>query len=197
MSQEASPHRRIGDAAPDPAYYAEIGGDETLRRVLDAFYERAFADPVLAPLFGRHDKATLKGKQFGFMRLRFTGERGGYMGQRPRNAHHWMVISDQDFDRREALMAETLRTEGLSPEQIQKWIAVEEAFRRQIVKDRPWPLLYNGFPTYWVEGRREQLASLPTLCDACTAEIPCGSAMALVGEQVLCLACSPPDPEPA
>ncbi|MBL0211288.1 MAG: group 1 truncated hemoglobin [Holophagaceae bacterium] len=160
MDPDAQPRRRIEDGSADPGFYAEIGGDATLRRVLDAFYDRVFVDRVLAPFFADHDKATLKGKQFGFLRMRFTGERGQYMGQRPRNAHHWMVISDEEFDRRQKIMDETLQAEGLSAVQIKKWLGTEEVFRRQIVKDRPWPLFYHGFETYWVDGRREGGVSL-------------------------------------
>lgn len=201
MCPETYPNRRIEDGTVDPAFFAEIGGDATLRRVLDTFYDRVFTDPVLAPFFVKHDKATLKGKQFGFLRMRFTGERGQYMGQRPRNAHHWMVISDTEFDRRQLIMEETLRGEGLSPAQIRKWLSVEEVFRRQIVKDRPWPLFYNGFETYWVEGKREEVATVATLCDACHGEIALGETMVLIGERALCSACgfpevpgSPPSP---
>jgi truncated hemoglobin YjbI len=189
MYPELPKRRRIEDGSPDPAYYAEIGGDATLRRVLDAFYDRAFLDRVLAPFFLNHDKATLKGKQFGFLRMRFTGERGGYMGQRPRNAHHWMVISDAVFDRRENLMRETLQDLGLSPAQVRKWIDVEEVFRGQIVKDRPWPLFYQGFATYWIEGSREEPAPIATVCDACASEIPLGATMVLAGDRVLCAEC--------
>lgn len=197
MSQDPKLHRRLGDAAADPAFYAAIGGDATLRRVLDAFYDRVFEDPLLAPFFARSDKATLKGKQFGFLRLRFTGERGQYMGQRPRNAHHWMLISDAQFDHRQALMRETLEAEGLAPAHVAQWLGVEEVFRRQIVKDRPWPLFYNGTATYWVEGRREEVATVATLCDACQAELDVGAVMVLAQERVLCLSCGGPAGAPA
>jgi truncated hemoglobin YjbI len=192
MSQDTKLHRRLEDGDADPAFYAAIGGDATLRRVLDAFYDRVFVDPVLAPFFVKHDKATLKGKQFGFLRMRFTGERGLYMGQRPRNAHHWMVISDEQFDRRQALMAETLVAEGLLPAHVAQWLGIEEVFRRQIVKDRPWPLFYRGYTTYWVEGRRQETATVGTVCDACQAEIGVGAVMLLTEERVLCLACDLP-----
>ncbi len=189
MNPETPKRRRIEDAAPDPAFYAEIGGDATLRRVLDVFYDRAFEDPVLARFFVRHDKATLKGKQFGFLRMRFTGERGQYMGQRPRNAHHWMVISDAEFDRRERLMESVLAEQGLTPTQIRKWIGVEEAFRSQIVKDQPWPLFYRGYATYWVGESRREPAAFDTVCDACSGEIARGQVMVLAGDRVLCAAC--------
>lgn len=189
MSQDTKLHRRIEDAEPDPAYYREIGGDETLRRVLDAFYEKVFVDPVLAPFFARSDKETLKGKQFGFLRMRFTGERGRYMGQRPRNAHHFMVISDADFDHRQAILRETLERDRLAPAQVARWLEIEEVFRRQIVKDKPVPLFYRGVRTFWAAEPREEPAVVATVCDTCGAEIEAGASLWLVNESVACGRC--------
>ena len=143
MAAETKLHRRIEDAEPDPVFYAAMGGDEMLALVLNAFYDRVFVDPVLAHFFADTDRETLKGKQFTFLKQRFTGERV-YMGQRPRNAHHRMVISDEEFDYRAEVLRETLCAHGLLPEHVEKWMRVEEIFRRQIVKTAPQPLFYRG-----------------------------------------------------
>ena len=189
MSTIEKPKRRAEDVRPDPAWYEALGGDELVRRVLDVFYDRAFVDPVLARFFAGSDKATLKGKQAGFMRRCFTGDTGSYMGQRPRNAHHHMVISDAEFDHREALMRQVLAEAGLAPADVERWIATEEVFRQQIVKEKPWPLFYRGQPTYWAEDAREARLEAGSLCDGCQGEVPAGASLWLLGDTALCTGC--------
>lgn len=181
---------RATDVRPDPAYYEAIGGDDAVKRILTRFYDRVFVDPVLAPHFEKSDKATLIGKQFGFMKRCFTGDRTAYMGQRPRNAHHWMVISDAEFDHREDLMRHSLLEEGLTDAQAQRWIAVEEVFRRQIVKDAPWPLFYRGLETFWSERPRETSIDVDTVCDGCTRELRAGESLWLAQDKAICGACA-------
>lgn len=181
---------RATDVRPDPDYYAAIGGDEAVKRILTRFYDRVFVDPVLAPHFEKSDKATIIGKQFGFMKRCFTGDRQSYMGQRPRNAHHWMVISDAEFDHREDLMREALVEEGLTVEQARRWIAVEEVFRRQIVKDKPWPLFYRGLETFWSDQPKETRIEVDTVCDGCTRELRAGDSLWLAEDKAVCGDCA-------
>jgi hypothetical protein len=77
------------------------------------------------------------------MRQLFTGEKI-FFGDRPRNAHHWMVISDELFDHREALMASVLRQHGLAAHLIERWQAIENSFRSDIVKTKPWVKVMAG-----------------------------------------------------
>ncbi len=42
--------------------YEMLGGDETLRKLVDAFYPKVYADPRLAPLF-EDDMEIIKEKQ--------------------------------------------------------------------------------------------------------------------------------------
>lgn len=46
--------------------YAEIGGQETIDKLVDAFYPRVYADPELRPLF-EGDMAEIKRKQKMFL----------------------------------------------------------------------------------------------------------------------------------
>ncbi len=182
--------RRAGDVLrPDPEWYRAIGGDQTVRRALEIFYERVFSDPVLAPFFATVDKPTIIAKQVGFMKRCFTGEKNAYIGQRPRNAHHHLVISEGQFDHRERLMREALAEVGLRSEQIERWIAVEEVFRRQIVKERPVPLFYNGFATYWADEAKEERLTCAATCDRCGGEVLPGDSLWVVGERAVCGGC--------
>jgi protein-tyrosine phosphatase/truncated hemoglobin YjbI len=174
---------------PSLEYFESIGGDEGLRRILTAFYDRVFEDSRIGHFFAHTHKETIRAKQVAFMRRCFTGDSRGYMGQRPRNAHHWMVISDEDFDYREALMRDVLQEEGLTGPQIERWIAMECAFRQQIVKDKPWPLFYRGVETAWASEARPETCALDTLCDTCQGEIPSGHTAWLLGDQFRCDTC--------
>lgn len=46
--------------------YERIGGEKTLKLLVDAFYDNVFANPYLAPLF-KTDKVLIKEKQFLFL----------------------------------------------------------------------------------------------------------------------------------
>ena len=61
----------------------------------------------------------LREKQYSFLRSLMLGTRD-YLGQRPKNAHHWMVISDDLFDYRLELMASCMRAHGIGEALIQR-----------------------------------------------------------------------------
>lgn len=45
----------------------EILGESTIQALVDAFYERVFVDPILAPIFENTVKEEVKDKQFRFL----------------------------------------------------------------------------------------------------------------------------------
>ncbi|WP_066306552.1 globin [Bacillus sp. FJAT-29814] len=51
---------------PFKSLYTEIGGQETINKLVDAFYPRVYADPELAPLF-EGDMEEIKRKQRMFL----------------------------------------------------------------------------------------------------------------------------------
>lgn len=161
---------RRGRLAPDPELWQALGGDKGLRRVIDEFYVRVFADDQLAPFFAGVRREFAADKQFSFLRSILTGERN-YFGNHPRNAHFWMVISDDLFDYREDLMERCLLEHGLSKDLAGRVRSIDEIFRRAIVKDEP---LRNerAAPAEGFEVARLEVGSL---CDACEGEIPEGA----------------------
>jgi truncated hemoglobin YjbI len=127
-------NRRV--LAPHPELWAALGGGPLLRRILEAFYARVYADPRLAPFFARTTIEWAVDHQYAFLAQIFSGQKM-FFGDRPRNAHHAMVISDELFDYREAVMMQVLEEHGLGAAQRDEWRAVEEAFRSHIVKAAP------------------------------------------------------------
>jgi truncated hemoglobin YjbI len=165
----SSPRRRAGDLDPDPEMWAALENGAGLRRILREFYDRVYSDPRLAPFFAHVTKEHVIDKQYSFLADKFSGSRL-YFGDRPRNAHHWMVISDELFDHREALMMSCLRSAGLPEHLAERWRRLEEAFRKQIVKSRPIPRKIRGIALP-LDGYRSEVLLVGTLCDDCSREL--------------------------
>lgn len=149
--------------------WAALDHGRQLSAILGDFYTQVYADSRLSPFFDGVTQQRAIEKQYSFLRSIFTGERC-YFGEHPKNAHHWMVITDQLFDYREQLMERCLRAAALPEHLIRRWRAVEEVFRRSIVKARPKPKRIAGMALP-VEGYGETRLDVATLCDGCAGEI--------------------------
>lgn len=162
-----------GALDPDPEMWEALGQGVTLMEILEDFYTRVYDDPRLSPFFAGFSRKWVAQKQYSFMRSKFTGEKI-YLGNRPRNAHHWMVISDALFDHREALMEACLRDAGLPPHLIARWRALEEVFRKQIVKAAPIPRKVSGVALP-VEGYGTLTLEDGIMCDGCMTPTDAGT----------------------
>jgi ferredoxin/truncated hemoglobin YjbI len=160
----------------DPELWTELEDGKTVRRVLEDFYDRVYGDPLLSPFFGRVTQDRVTDKQYSFMKQCMTGEKV-YFGDRPRNAHHWMIISEALFENRQALMLQALQAQRLSPEQISRWVRIEEHFRPDMVKTEIWPRRV-GEEEIFIEGFASETLTEATVCDHCGAEIAVGTTVA-------------------
>lgn len=157
---------------PDPEMWAALEEGRLLNPIFEDFYSRVFEDERLAPFFHGVTQQRAMEKQVLFMRQLFSGEKV-YFGDRPRNAHHWMVISDELFDYREAIMVDCLRRHGLPEHLVQRWREVENGFRDDIVKDKPWNRKM-GDVELPVDGFGETVLEIGSLCDGCGEEVEAG-----------------------
>lgn len=183
LSQEAADKPMAAVASPeltypetDPALWLALKDGQTVRRVLAHFYDQVYADPLLSPFFERVTKDRVIDKQYSFMRQCLTGEKV-YFGDRPRNAHHWMIISDALFDHRQSFMRQALEAHDLTPDQISRWFRIEEYFRPDMVKNEVWPRRM-GDKDIFTEGFTSETLMEGTVCDHCGAEIPAGTTVA-------------------
>ena len=165
--------RRKGDLAPNPRMWQALKEGAGLNEILYDFYERVYKDPKLAYFFDDVTQERAIEKQYNFLMEVFTGERV-YFGERPRNAHHWMVISNELFDYREELMESCLRRYGLPADLIKEWRAMEEIFRKQIVKSVAKPKKLHGMEVP-LEGYESLELTAGSLCDGCQEEMPIGA----------------------
>ena len=167
---ESRTERRV--PPPDPELWAELGEGRVLRDVLRDFYALAFDDEYLGPYFEGVTQGRLREKQYSFLRSLMLGNRD-YFGQRPRNAHHWMVISDWLFDYRLELMTRCLRDHGVGEAWIRRWHKFEEFFRADIVKTEPVPRTV-GSEVVPLDGIEDAVLEEGALCDACGSELSAG-----------------------
>lgn len=157
---------------PDLELWQALGEGALMSKILEDFYSQVFEDERLAPFFHGVTQRRAMEKQFLFLRQQITGEKV-YFGDRPRNAHHWMVISNELFDYREGLMVECLRRHGLAEPMVKRWVAIENRFRTDIVKDEPWKRKM-GDVELPLDGYEETVLDIGSLCDGCGAEVEAG-----------------------
>jgi ferredoxin/truncated hemoglobin YjbI len=157
----------------DPALWRELDNGGVVRAVLEDFYHALYATPELASFF---DGVTIERaieKQYLFLRQLMSGEKV-YFGDRPRNAHHWMVITEALFDQRQALMLRTLLAHGLDEGQIARWQRFEQHYRQDIVKQVAFPRRFGGADLP-LEGYAEEVLSVGAVCDYCGAAVDAGT----------------------
>jgi len=158
---------------PDPELWAALDDGIKLNKILHDFYTIVYSDPRLSPFFDNVTMQRSVEKVYLFLRQIFTGEKV-YFGDRPRNAHHWMVISDELFDHREDIMVSCLRDNDIPEHLIKRWRAIEESFRPDIVKSQPWSKNIDGIEKP-LEGFEELVLDSGTLCDSCHRPISEGT----------------------
>ncbi len=158
---------------PHPALWQAFRGGPGLRDVLKNFYAIVYQDEQLKGFFAHTTVEWAIDHQYAFLCEILTGE-DVYFGDRPRNAHHWMVISDALFDHREALMERCLREYGLSDEHVRDFRAIDESFRSHIVKGAPFARKRRGVALP-LDGWGELAMTAGGVCDRCAGEIPVGA----------------------
>ncbi|NMT62301.1 2Fe-2S iron-sulfur cluster-binding protein [Marinobacter orientalis] len=175
LNRRASSIARQQDAflSPDPEMWEALDNGRVLSAILDDFYTKAFSDERLSPFFHGVTQQRAQEKQYLFLRQKFTGEKV-YFGDRPKNAHHWMVISNDLFDYRESIMVECLERHNLPEHLIERWRALENSFRADIVKDEPWNRKIGDIEIP-VSGYGEITLDIGSLCDSCSEEIDAGT----------------------
>lgn len=157
----------------DPELWQALDHGPGLTRLLEAFYRRVYADPRLSHFFTGVSVDRAVHKQYEFLADLFAGTRN-YFGLSPFNAHHWMVISDELFDYREALFETVLVEAGLPDHLIRRWMSLHERFRSEIVKSTPRGLVIEGVEQPYRTQVIEVL-DIDSVCDHCGCEIPSGS----------------------
>ncbi|HEY0719897.1 MAG TPA: globin domain-containing protein [Gammaproteobacteria bacterium] len=135
-SQSSAPVAVDASGGPvliDAGLLQAIGGREVIERVHRRFYTTIFEDEWLGRFFWGKSRESLVKKQTDFMTACFGGE-NHYEGETPAIAHMHMFITDEAADYREHLLRQAIIAEGISEAIADRWMAVESAFRKAVIK---------------------------------------------------------------
>lgn len=157
----------------EPELWAALDEGRLLMEILQEFYTLAFADERLGPFFHNVTLERAISKQYEFLYDVFTGE-VEFFGFKPFNAHHWMIISDELFDYREAIFERIVRRHDLPEPLVRRWLAFQELFRREIVKSTQRGLILDGEERL-LSGFSEERLEFDMMCDGCHQEMLTGS----------------------
>ncbi|WP_225336490.1 group I truncated hemoglobin [Halomicrobium urmianum] len=97
--------------------YERIGGRDGVEAVVSDFYDRVFDDPLLEPYFEDTDREALYAHQVQFIST-VAGGPVSYDGADMQQAHEGMGISDEAFDRVATYLAEALRENDVTEDDV-------------------------------------------------------------------------------
>jgi len=109
-----------------------IGGCGTLERVHKIFYDKVYAHPWLGQFFAGHDQQAIELRQTQFMAEKMGGDIV-YPGMALELAHRRMFITEELFQLRRQLLADSIREAGVSDELVERWLKIDSAFKHHIV----------------------------------------------------------------
>jgi hemoglobin len=120
-------------ATTHDAMYQTIGGDAGLKKVVDHFYERLWADPELQHYFDGIDRDKLKQHQKQFLTFALGGGVDAYKGDSLSSAHSDLNITDEAFSKVAWHLTLTLEELDVDRSLIMIINGFVEGARRQVV----------------------------------------------------------------
>ena len=124
--------------------YDLIGGMETLEKVHKIFYDKVYAHPWLGEYFKDHNQEAIERRQSLFMAEKMGGDIN-YLGKMTKMAHRQMFITDELFDIRSELLEASLKEFGIPEALAERWLRIDQAFRKAIVKPTVADFYKNTF----------------------------------------------------
>lgn len=116
-----------------PTLFDAVGGLPTLQRVHKIFYDKVYAHDWLKQFFAGHSQEAIEYRQTSFMAEKMGGP-VEYWGKDMKYAHEAMYITRELFEVRHALLEDSLREAGVPEDLRERWLRIDSAFMKQIVK---------------------------------------------------------------
>lgn len=114
--------------------FDQVGGLPVLQQVHRIFYNKIYAHPWLKHFFAGHNQQSIEARQTAFMAVKM-GAKVSYWGKQPKMAHRHLYITEEQFNIRHQLLRQSLMEAGVAPPLARRWLRIDGAFKRQIVKD--------------------------------------------------------------
>ncbi|MEM6370087.1 MAG: hypothetical protein AAGD10_06725 [Myxococcota bacterium] len=116
--------------------YDAMGGEATLRPLIDAFVGRIRRDSMIGFHFWNVDPLVLAQREFEFT-ARFLGADVAYSGRGMRHAHMRHRIMGGHFDRRRQILVELMEAHDVPAEVRIAWLGHIDRLRTTITQDAP------------------------------------------------------------
>lgn len=111
-----------------------VGGLPALQRVHKIFYDKVYAHPWIGQFFAGHSQQAIEDRQTSFMAEKMGGP-DPYIGKDLALVHETMYIDQELFELRKSLLDEAIREAGIPDELREKWLRIDSAFMKKVVKD--------------------------------------------------------------
>jgi truncated hemoglobin YjbI len=116
--------------------FDRIGGRDSLLAINKVFYDKVYKHPWLKLYFLAIPQQHIEDQQVDFMQKVLGGE-NRYVGKAPPLAHSHMYIPNELFEVRKQLLIDAFKETNTHPEMQEKWLNLDESFRRILVKTHP------------------------------------------------------------
>ena len=135
--------------------YDIVGGLPTLEKVHKIFYDKVYAHPWLKQFFDGHSQEAIEGRQTSFKGEKMGGPK--YLGKPIKQVHENMYITPELYELRHELLKESLIEAGVEEEPMKKWLKIDDAFMKQIVK----PSMESFYRDYHFPYKRRMIIPKP------------------------------------
>jgi truncated hemoglobin YjbI len=111
-----------------PSYFEQLGGEPVLRKIINDFIDRVFADRMIGFFFLRAPKDRIKEMEYQ-LAAGFLGAELEYRGQPLDKVHAKHPIMGGHFARRRQILKETLEYHGVAESIREAWLQHTDALR--------------------------------------------------------------------
>jgi len=116
--------------------FEKMGGRDSLIKINKTFYDKVYEHPWLKHYFKEIPQQHIENQQIDFMQ-KVLGGTNVYVGKAPPVTHKHMFIPDELFDVRKQLLIESFEETNANAELADKWLSLDESFRRVIINKSP------------------------------------------------------------
>jgi truncated hemoglobin YjbI len=115
--------------------FTRIGGEATLKRILDLQYERVLADDYLGEYFMGVDIDHVKAMQLAFLRKAFGDNDAIYTGASLHAAHKSQLVTEHAFDSYIDLFVDAARELGVASAEQAEIRAILKSTRARVITE--------------------------------------------------------------